>query len=214
MRPAGGVTKIDNPPAVAGGVDLYFTDSASRQQLAASFAEQGAAQLMWDVAVRWQQPASEITISWPNIDQLPRRYTAILRDLDGGVTVNLRTQPGYRFTGAQPGLRHFCLEFSTAGEQPVILTNVIARGQRGAGQVIFALSKSANCDIKVMNIAGRTIRMLAADRTYPAGQNIVAWDGRNATGSAVPSGRYLIQIQAVAEDGSAARGLAAMSLVR
>jgi len=214
VRPAAAVTCVDNPPTVAGGVDLYFSPSASNRRLAASFRRQDKPQLIWEMTVTWQQPFAEIIISWPTVDQIPSRYTATLCDRESAKTVNLRTQHCYRFTAGQPGQRHFRLEFHRTGNQPLMVTNVTALSHHGRGQITFILSKSANCDIKIMNIAGRPIRVLQTGRTYPAGQSIVAWDGRSGNGSVVPNGRYLIEIRAAAPDGTAARGLAAMNIVR
>jgi len=214
VQPAPQITRIDNPPAIAGGVDLFFTESTSGRHLAASLRQHDATELEWDIVVRWDKPGGDIAMSWPNIDQLPRRYSATLRDLDGGATVNLRTRHCYRFGSDHPGIRHFHLQLTTIGQHPVTLTSVTTLGHRGGGQLIFVLSKPANCDIKIMNIAGRTIRTIEIGRTHPAGQNVVVWDGRNTTGSAVPNGRYLVEIQAAAEAGSVARALAAMTLLR
>ena len=65
-----------------------------------------------------------------------------------------------------------------------------------------------------MNIAGRTIRILETDRAHAAGQNVVLWDGRGDTSSSVPSGRYLIQIEANATNGTTARALRTLNVIR
>ena len=40
-----------------------------------------------------------------------------------------------------------------------------------------------------------------AGQSQPAGQQTVLWNTRNQTGALVPSGQYLLQVTAVAEDG-------------
>jgi len=214
MRPAAVVTKVDNPPAVAGAVDLYLLDGDSTRRLAASFATQAVTQYSWDVVVAWPHPDSEISLTWPTLNELPHEYDATLQDLDGGGTVNLRLQPRYIFNAQEAGSRHFRLSVTPTSSQPVALTSVAALPARGGGEVVFTLSRPAQCGITVMNIAGRIIRILETDRAHAAGQNVVLWDGRGDAGSSVPSGRYLIQIEANATNGTTARALRTLNVIR
>jgi len=214
LRPAAVVSKVDNPPCVAGGVDLYLQDSGSDRRLAASFATQAASEYKWDVVVTWPHPGSKISLTWPTLNELPDEYEATLQDLDGGGTVNLRLQPRYVFNAQGAGSRHFRLSVMPTSSQPVTLTSVVALPTRGGGEVVFTLSRSAQCGIRVMNIAGRTIRILASNQAYAAGENVVLWDGRGDAGSSVPSGRYLIQIEAYATNGTTARALRTLNVIR
>jgi len=204
LRPAAVITEVDNPPAVGDAVDLYLLDGDSNRHLAASFATQAVTEYKWDVVVTWPHPDGEISLTWPTINELPHKYEATLRDLDGGKTINLRLQPRYVFNAQEAGTRHFRLSVTPTSSQPVTLTSVAALPTRGGGEVVFTLSQPAQCGIRIMNIAGRTIRILESDRLHSAGQNVVLWDGRTDTGSSVPSGRYLIQIEANATNGSTA----------
>ncbi len=212
LCPSAVINKVDNPPAAAGGVDLFLQEADSERRLAASLATQTAAEYTWNVVVTWPEPASEVSIRWPTIGQLPRQYEATLQDLDTGATVNLRLQPRYLFTAREPGTRHFRLMVTPTSTQPVTLTSVTALPMQGGGRLLFTLSQPAQCSIRIMNIAGRTIRILETNRAHPAGQNVVLWDGRSATGSNVPSGRYLLQIEANATNGTTARALRTLSI--
>lgn len=214
LRPAAVVTKVDNPPAVATAVDLYLLDGDSDRRLAASFATQAVTEYNWDVVVTWPHPASEISLTWPTINELPDEYEATLQDLDGGGTVNLRLRPRYVFNPQEAGSRRFRLTVTPTSSQPVTLTSVAALPTRGGAEVVFTLSRPAQCGIRIMNIAGRTIRILETDRAHTAGQNVVLWDGRADTGSSVPSGRYLIQIEANATNGTTARALRTLNVIR
>lgn len=214
LRPAAVVTKVDNPPAVATAVDLYLLDGDSNRRLAASFATQSVTEYKWDVVVTWPHPDSEISLTWPTLNELPDEYEATLQDLDGGGTVNLRLRPRYVFNPQEAGSRRFKLTVTPTSSQSVTLTSVAALPTRGGGEVVFTLSCPAQCNIRVMNIAGRTIRILETDRAHAAGQNVVLWDGRADTGSSVPSGRYLIQIEANATNGTTARALRTLNVIR
>jgi uncharacterized protein len=59
----------------------------------------------------------------------------------------------------------------------------------------YSLPNSAPVQIRVMNITGRLVRSLYTGFSV-AGDHIVAWDGRDSGGSAVPSGMYIIQVRA------------------
>jgi len=214
LRPRAVITEVDNPPAVSGGVDLYIMAADSDRRLAASYDTHAAREHEWDVVVTWSQPHGEVSISWPDIAALPRGHTAVLTDLDGGATVNLRLQSRYTFTAEQPGSRHFALSVTPTADQPVMLTSIAAVPRSGGGELVFTLSQPAQCDIRIMNIAGRTIRVLERNQARAAGQSIVPWNGRADTGSSVPSGRYLIQVEAAAANGTVARALRSLNVTR
>ena len=65
-----------------------------------------------------------------------------------------------------------------------------------------------------MNIAGRPIRTLESSGVAAAGVGTVLWNLRDARGSMAPAGRYLIRVNAVAEDGQAAQARTALQVRR
>lgn len=78
----------------------------------------------------------------------------------------------------------------------------------------FALSAPATCAVRVMNIAGRTVRMIERDRLRPEGLNEVIWNGRSDLGTLVPGGVYLITVEAAGDDGSKVSAMGGLSLRR
>lgn len=64
-----------------------------------------------------------------------------------------------------------------------------------------------------MNIAGRPIRQWASLEGR-AGVNTLRWDGRSSTGTAVPSGSYLVVVTCRSEDGGQIRQTARLYLER
>jgi flagellar hook assembly protein FlgD len=84
----------------------------------------------------------------------------------------------------------------------------------GGGQVTFSLSSVATCDVTIMNIAGRTVRVLETGAVHLAGANTLLWDGRNNVGASVPSGVYMVRVVAHAEDGGSANALRTLTVAR
>ncbi len=83
----------------------------------------------------------------------------------------------------------------------------------GSGAVIqVTLSRPAQLRLMVRNIAGRPVRELTARSEGRSA--LIVWDGRDLRGSMCPSGRYLIEIEAFADDGGRARIMTGLSLNR
>jgi len=83
----------------------------------------------------------------------------------------------------------------------------------GTGATIsVTMSRPAQVRATVRNIAGRPVRELAASAQER--DVLIPWDGRDLRGSACPSGRYLVEVEALADDGGRARMMTGLSLVR
>jgi hypothetical protein len=84
-----------------------------------------------------------------------------------------------------------------AGALPRVLAwralspNPLPRG--GSAVARFVLPHPARVDVGVFDLAGRCVRSLGA-RTVPAGENTVAWDGRNDAGARLPRGLYFLRV--------------------
>jgi hypothetical protein len=85
---------------------------------------------------------------------------------------------------------------------------------RGGAQVTFSLSADATVEVRVLNIAGRLVRMLTPGRDCTAGLNTFAWTGLSDAGLAAPNGRYLIQVRARMESGSQSQGITQVLIAR
>jgi hypothetical protein len=62
--------------------------------------------------------------------------------------------------------------------------------------VTVDLARPAMVRLEVTDVRGRLVRVLILDERRPAGRHEVAWDGRDRTGRAVPSGPYLCRLAA------------------
>ena len=65
---------------------------------------------------------------------------------------------------------------------------------RGATRAAFDLRESGQVMIRIFDLNGRVVRVLA-DQWYPAGRHEVSWDAQNASGDPVSAGIYFMHMQ-------------------
>jgi hypothetical protein len=95
----------------------------------------------------------------------------------------------------------------------VVLTATAASTGSGLVQITVNLTSAASVQVSVLNLAGREVAVLP-ERELPQGVSSLLWDGRSATGTKAPAGRYLVRVTARTQDGSQAQALAGLSLGR
>ncbi len=169
----------------------------------------------WNLQVSSSLPDTEVALSWPDLSGLPLDVRPILVDRDTGRTQYMRTTAEFSFrTGPDGGLRRLAVEI--AGNSADLLTvSSLSAAQTGGGVAIaYTLSRPAGVSIRVMNIAGRTVAVVASDQASTTGTNNAVWNMRNSAGAPVPAGTYLLQITACAEDGQQVRRLQPVQLQR
>src|SRR4029078_13289380 len=64
----------------------------------------------------------------------------------------------------------------------------------GQATVDFGLSKADRVEVKVFDVSGRLVRMLA-DRQFAAGKHTLTWDGVDNDGHQVARGVYFTQVE-------------------
>jgi len=94
------------------------------------------------------------------------------------------------------------------------ITGAAAVPTAAGAEVLFTLSAPAEVTVEVLNMAGRPVAVLAQDRAADAGVQRLAWNGRSATGTVAPAGRYLIRVAARSAAGHQATALAPVRLGR
>jgi hypothetical protein len=203
-----------SPPLPGRGVDVSW-GSGTGEPLAVALYTHQLPSSEQPLTVSWADSVGPITLSWPEVNvQAPDR-ALLLTDLATGQVVNLRTTAAYEFTASEAyGEREFLLQI--LDENPYALTvSQLATSATGQGvQISFHLSAAANCEVEILNIAGRPVRALLSDSLQAAGTNLVTWDGRNQSGARVPPGRYLIKLEARNEQGSLATALGTLTVKR
>jgi hypothetical protein len=98
------------------------------------------------------------------------------------------------------------------GSGSAMVTSLAAAPTRAGAQITFSLSGAANVTATVLNVAGRPIRTIAADKPLDAGLQTLLWDRRAETGLPVPSGLYLIRVKARDARGGQSTTLATVAL--
>jgi Tol biopolymer transport system component len=161
----------------------------------------------WTVNVATNMSDTDVVVRWPELAaQLPAGTQAILRDTATGQSVYMNTTGFYSFRAADGGaVRTF--EITVAPQNGTLrVSEVRGTAVRGESGVSFTLSQAAQVSVVIRAQTGRTVRALAAGLAVAPGATVLAWDGRDEAGHAVPRGVYLCEVRAVAADGRAARG--------
>ena len=71
--------------------------------------------------------------------------------------------------------------------------SVVAEPRRLA-ELHFTLAGTGRVSARILNLAGREVRVLAANRPFRGGSHTLTWDGATSTGLTAPPGPYLIEI--------------------
>jgi len=95
-----------------------------------------------------------------------------------------------------------------------MITSLAAQPAGPGAEITFTLSGEARIAAEIINLAGRPVRLLTADRPMTAGTKRLVWDGRSATGVSVPAGVYLVRVGAAAQSGQQATAVTSMALLR
>lgn len=204
---------LHSPPPPTDGVQLHFTDGTGVRS-AGAFSAVTMREISWDLTVA-STPGEMVEVWCPNPDQIPRGWSVTLVDEAAGSVADVRRGAPYRFTlRDHERARTMTLRLTHTGGL-LTLSSVSAQAtSAGGAEITFSISAAAECAIEVMNIAGRTVRVVDSGSARPAGTTRVVWDGRSDAGLAVPSGTYLVRVEAASEDGTQTQAISTVSIRR
>lgn len=211
---------VPEPPALNGAVSVTMQRSGWGSRSGA-YARDLRAPLtgpeQYDVEVTCQSAAADVTISWPEINAtVPAGVSLVLKDLDAGREVYMRTASAYTYRSTTPGeVRHLAIVASPASDAQLLVSGITTT-QVGSRQVAitYSVNQDAQVDVEIVNMAGRAIRRLGA-ATVAAGQTqTAAWDCRSGSGSLVPVGRYMLRLTARTQSGQVAHSVRTFALAR
>lgn len=99
---------------------------------------------------------------------------------------------------------------AAAANQPTALS-AVATGA-GAVTISFTLAAEADVQVRVVNLAGRTVACLTPAAMGSAGVNTLLWNGLSQSGTRVPSGTYLVTVLVRDAAGGQSQTLAPLQL--
>ncbi|MGI5818186.1 MAG: S8 family serine peptidase [Armatimonadota bacterium] len=169
----------------------------------------------WEVRVACALPDTEVELAWPNLNaEVPAGVRLMLEDLETGKTVYMRTSSGFRFqTGPDGAVRHLRI-WAADGANSLAVSTMAAQPTTGGAQITYSVSAPAEVQVEVINIAGRLIKRFAARDVDGGTQETLSWNGVSDRGSAVPSGRYIVRLTALAADGQTVQAIRPFSIAR
>jgi len=176
----------------------------------------GQTEYSWYLAVTTDAPHQPIKVSWPSLAALPADMIAILEDTTSGQKLWMRTNSAYSYNSSEGGLRLLKITVRSAGSVTPVVSEVTATAAPGGSWAIsYTLSAAASVQTRIRNISGVVIRHLSTDEVNSAGRNVILWNGRSDRGTAVPSGRYLVEIEARSPDtGQTGRIISTFAVMR
>jgi hypothetical protein len=180
--------------------------SAAGEPLARSVLPAGRTSYEWDLVVTTDIPDTDVAVVLPDLSKLPKDLQVTLTDLDTGKAVYMRTTSQYVFRSGPAGAtRHLRLTVAPRSAGGLVVSGASATAVGSRVTVSYVASVPCTVTARVLNIAGRVVRVIASNVPASAGVNTLAWDGRGTTGSPVPAGTYLIELDAVADNGQRVR---------
>jgi hypothetical protein len=210
-----GVGDIEEPPTPLPDrpVDLTILKSGTGTRLMQEVRAVANRQ-QFDLLVE-ATPGEEVTLTFPNLNTVPKGYRLLLTDLNTARTVDIRTTPEYRFVST--GRTRLQITVERAARTGALITSVnVSSAGRGANSVSisYVLADNAQTSIQILGSDGRTIATLHRGRAATRGVNTVSWNLRDDQGRAVPPGTYQVQVEARTEDGQTARAVRPLVLTR
>lgn len=204
---------LHSPPPAPGAVQLSFTDSRGAPS-AGAFSPAEAREINWNLTVLGTA-GEQVEVWCPNPDQIPRGWSVTLVDEVSNSAVDIRRGASYRFAlRDDETARPMTLRLTHIGGL-LTLSSVSAHATAAGGaEVSFYVSSAAHTTVEVLNIAGRTVRVVESGMPRPAGTAQIAWDGRSDAGLAVPSGMYLVRVHATGESGTQTQAMRTVSIRR
>lgn len=203
----------EKPPAIQGKVQLMFVREGwgGRSGAYAQDIQSATGTIKrWKMVVSSPNPGEEVTLSWPEINGLPRSYELFITDDASGHRYMMRQTSSLRINTGQSGSRAFTITAeptSRAGAFRIVNANVVPSRSRSSATIAFTPTQDASITIRILNGAGAPLRTLTS-RSAAAGNTVtVNWDYRDGRGIALPTGSYTIEIRGTTPDGQSARAI-------
>lgn len=204
------------PPDFEGMVSLsvLHTDGSAAQRYAVDVRRSGA-RTTWELLLRTPAPERDVTLTWSDLRSLPRGVRLLLVDPPTGRRYNLRSVSSVTMRTDQEGTRRLQLVAEPQADGVLRITGLRAQRTRGGAYSIqYTLTADAQVQTEILSAGGKPVRILQGGAPSRAGVQTVSWDGRDASGVAVPAGAYLLRVRAQTEDGTSTQAILPMVVTR
>ncbi len=167
----------------------------------------------WTLRATGLTAGKKYTLTWPSLSTLRREMRVTLADKSTGRKVNMRSATTFEFT-ADSANKDLTVSVDPRPQGGLQVLGMAITRTRGGVGASFSLSQDAGVSIEVITATGKRVKQLMATAPLTVGLHTVSWDGRDAQGTSLPPGQYIVSVSAVAEDGTVARAALPVVLTR
>jgi M6 family metalloprotease-like protein len=157
-------------------------------------------------------PNSDVRIGWENVQDVPNKYSVILRDPETQKQVYLRTSSGYTFNTGANTVRRLQVIVDPQGGKPLRVAVRASKAQAGIGALfIYSLSQEADVEATILSPTGQIVRRFNV-RSSRAGIHTLNWDSKDSRGRTLGHGVYLLRVRAQTVDQQLSQGVATFTM--
>ncbi len=210
---------IEKPPAAKQGLSVGLAGSAQSGRagvLAQDIQQANGLRKTWNLLVTTPTPKQDVTLSWPDISTLPRGYELFITDSATGQRRQMRQTPSMRINTGDASTRAFVITAEPRTGAAVFALNLQTRSSRAANATTIEVgsTQDATLAVRVKGSSGQTIRTLTGRSASLGNSATYVWDNRDAKGSAVAAGAYIIEVTGTTSDGETRRVAQPLVIVR
>lgn len=199
---------LEKPPPFGSYLSASFPQTSwgdRSGRYAVDLREADGAAKSWDMVVETNLNQPEVTLSWPELANLPGSVSLVFEDLETGVSRSMRSTAAYTFRVGSTGQRQFRITADPRGTASLAITTVGVQQTRGGGSVAYTITAPAEMTVLLKSATGRQLRTLESSRAVTRGTHEVAFVPRDAAGRPLPNGIYRLDLIAVDELGRQVR---------
>jgi len=180
---------------------IYVPNGKKPAFLSQALIPQTVTNQTWTWQVYTQNPGP-VTLTWPNMNQIPSNVTIKLVDPQTGSSRLLRQTPSVTFNGGAQSTKTFNLVVTTGPALPVIqsLTGSVSKS---SGTFAYSLSVNATTTVTVTQ-NNQVIATLVANRADKSGVSTATWSLVDDANRPVKNGTYQVVVSSTPSGGSTA----------
>ncbi len=200
------------PPGLGDHVQAAFEPARAGQMMAVDM--RGGGTQEWRLVVQTTQPNAPVTVTWPDLTQLPATARPVLVDPVAGKRLHMRMQREYAYDPGGEATRTLEIVLNDDPLGALVITGASAAATARGAAVSYTLSRDAQVTVEIRNIAGLVVAKPAIAREMQAGANVTTWGGQATSGLLAPGGKYIVTVLAESEDGQQTSALTLVNVRR